>query len=290
MFSIKRLFPALAVAGTCAFLYRDVVAKLVRDWMTDDNYSHGFFVLPLALYFAWQRREEIAAAPLRPSFAGLLVIGGSLATLVAGTLGAELFLTRLSLVGVTVGTVLFVCGWTHLRLLAFPLAFLLLMIPLPAIIFNKIAFPLQLVASSFGEQALQTLGVPVLREGNVIILSHTSLEVVEACSGIRSLLSLLTMGIVYGHFSDSRPAVTAVLAAATVPIAILTNAIRVAGTGFAAQQYGPEVADGFLHTFSGWLMFVAAFAILIVVQQAVSRATSVLSPAPKTMRVGWEAS
>jgi exosortase len=290
MFASWRWASALAAAGTFAFLYRDVVSKLVHDWATDDNYSHGFFVLPLALYFAWRRRDELVKAPMRPSMFGLAIIGGSLVTLIAGTLGAELFLTRISLVGVAAGMVLFACGWTHLRLLAFPLAFLLLMIPLPAIVFNKIALPLQLIASSFGERALQILGVPVLREGNVIILSHTSLEVVEACSGIRSLLSLLTMGIVYGYFSDPRPAVTAVLAAATVPIAIFTNAVRVAGTGFAAQRFGPGVADGFLHTFSGWLMFVAAFAILIVLQIVISRAASLVSAPRGAMRVRWEAS
>lgn len=286
----KRVLSALAAAGTCAFLYRDVVVKLVHDWATDDNYSHGFFVLPLALYFAWQRRAEIARASARPTMLGLFVIAGALATLMAGVLGAELFLTRISLLGVVAGTVLFVFGWTHLKLLAFPLAFLLLMIPLPAIIFNKIAFPLQLVASAFGEQALQVLRVPVLREGNVIILAHISLEVVEACSGIRSLLSLLTLGIVYGHFTDPRPGVRVLLAVATVPIAILTNAIRVAGTGFAAQQFGPGVADGFLHTFSGWLMFLAAFAILAVVQIVVSRAASVIRPPVGAMGVRWEAS
>lgn len=286
----RRVLSALVAAGACTFLYRDVVARLIHDWMTDDNYSHGVFVVPLALYFAWERRAAVARASVNPTLLGLVVLVGSLVTLIAGTLGAELFLTRISLVGVLAGTVLFVYGWKHLRLLAFPLAFLLLMIPLPAIIFNKIAFPLQLMASSFGEQALRGLSVPVLREGNVIILAHTSLEVVEACSGIRSLLSLLTLGIVYGHFSDPRPGVRVVLAAATVPIAILTNAIRVAGTGFAAQQFGPGVADGFLHTFSGWLMFIAAFAILIVVQFVVSYAASMIRPTARAMRVGWEPS
>jgi exosortase len=211
-------------------------------------------------------------------------------TLIAGMLGAELFLTRISLVGVAAGTVLFVCGWRHLRMLAFPLAFLLLMIPLPAIIFNQVAFPLQLLASSFGEQALHALEVPVLREGNVIILPHTSLEVAEACSGIRSLLSLLTLGIVYGYFADSRASVRVLLAVATVPIAIFTNAIRVAGTGVAAHKFGAGVADGFLHTFSGWLVFVAAFAMLIALQIVVSRGASLIRPPQAAMRVRLEAS
>ncbi len=178
---------ALLVAAFGA-LYRDVLAKLVADWAADENYSHGFLIVPIALYFAWKRRHRLAALPSRPaSVAGLLLVAGSVAVLAAGVLGAELFLTRLSMLGVLAGAVLFLYGWNHLRVLAFPLAFLLLMIPIPAIIFNQIAFPLQLLASRFGELALDGAGVPVLREGNVITLANTTLEVAEACSGIRSL-------------------------------------------------------------------------------------------------------
>jgi exosortase len=181
-----------------------------------------------------------------------------------------------SFIGVLAGSIWFVCGSQHLRILLFPLAFLLLMIPLPAIIFNQIAFPLQLIASQFGTSALRVCDVPVLREGNVIVLANTTLEVVEACSGIRFLISLLTLGIVYGYFLDSRLWVRLVIAASTVPIAIVANGLRVAGTGVLAHFYGAEAAEGFLHTFSGWLVFVAAFTLLFVVAQLVKR----LAPAP----------
>src|SRR5262249_57047776 len=137
---------------------------------------------------------------IRPSAFGLVVLAGSVAVLLAGLLGSELFLSRISFIGALAGIVLFLFGWAHLRMLAFPLLFLLLMIPLPAIIFNQIAFPLQLLASRFGEVTLRALDIPVLREGNVISLATTQLEVAEACSGIRSLISLLTLGIVYGYF------------------------------------------------------------------------------------------
>src|SRR5207244_1888849 len=156
-----------------------------------------------------------------------------------------LFLSRISLLGVLAGMILFLFGWAHLRALAFPLAFLLLMIPLPAIIFNQIAFPLQLLASRAGEYAISAADIPVLREGNVLVLANTSLEVAEACSGIRSLISLLTLGIVYGYFTDRRTIVRVVLAASTIPIAIVTNGGRVAGTGIAANYFGPEAAQGF---------------------------------------------
>lgn len=269
---MTRPLAAAVLAGVAfAALFFDVGRKLVSDWATDDNYSHGFLVVPVALFLAWERRQALIAAARRPSGLGLVVIVGSLAVLTAGTLGAELFLTRVAIIGVLVGLVLFAFGWAHLRLLAFPLAFLLLMIPLPAIVFNQIALPLQLLASQVGEAGLRLFGVPVLREGNVMVLASTTLEVAEACSGIRSLISLLTLGIVYGYFMDSRAWVRWVLALATVPIAVFTNGLRVAGTGIAAHHYGPEAAEGFLHTFSGWLVFVSALALLFVVRELLSR-------------------
>ena len=184
--------------------------------------------------------------------------------LVAGMLGAELFLTRASMIVVLASAVLYLLGWKAFRVLLLPLAFLWLMVPIPAIIFNQIAFPLQLLASRVGEVTMSGVGIPVLREGNVIVLANTTLEVAEACSGIRSLISLLTLGIVYGYFTDRRPLVRATIALLTIPIAIVANAIRVAGTGIAAHFYGADAAEGFLHSFSGWLVFIAAFAMVFV--------------------------
>ena len=261
--------PLIGVLVSFAILYRDVIAKLVFDWEHDDNYSHGFLIVPIALYFAWERRERLLGAHRRPSVIGLVVLLGSIVTLVAGVLGAELFLTRVSIVGVVAGGVLYVLGWQHLRILTLPITFLLLMIPIPAIIFNQIAFPLQLQASRFGETALTLWNIPVLREGNVIVLANTTLEVAEACSGIRSLVSLLTLGVMYSYFTDERQWVRVVVTLSTIPIAILSNGLRVAGIGIAAHYYGGEVATGFLHTFSGWVLFVVAFVFLFAVMRAV---------------------
>ncbi len=272
-FSALSTIAALACA---TWLYLPVSRKLLHDWLNDDNYSHGLLIVPIAIFFAWERRERLRVALARHSVLGLAIVLGSLLVLAAGTLGAELFLTRISLIGTLVGTIVFVWGWQHLRILAFPVAFLLLMIPLPAIIFNQIAFPLQLIASQFGATAMQACAVPVLREGNVIVLANTTLEVAEACSGIRSLISLLTLGIVYGYFSDPRGWVRIAIAASTIPIAIVANGLRVAGTGVLAHYYGPEAADGFFHTFSGWLVFLVAFGMLFVVMLALRR----LSPPP----------
>jgi exosortase len=261
------------VAAVVAFLaaYWSVFAGLVNAWLHDDNYSHGILVVPLAAYFAWERRDTIRAAVSAPSMLGLIGVAAGLALLAAGLLGAELFLTRISILVSLAGAIAFIWGTRALRALTFPLGFLLLMIPLPAIIFNQIAFPLQLLASRVGEWTLNMANVPVLREGNVMILAHTTLEVAEACSGIRSLISLLTLGIVLGYFADRRTSVRLLIAAATIPIAIAANAARVAGTGIAAHYIGPEAAQGFFHAFSGWLVFVAAFLMMFLLTKLILR-------------------
>jgi exosortase len=278
----------MALAGmllvSFAVLYRNVILKLVNDWSIDENYSHGFLVAPIALYFVWERRQQILSIPVQPSLFGLAAVLVSMGLLVAGVLGAEIFTTEISMLGVIAGSVLFLGGWGHLRTLFFPIAFLLLMVPLPAIIFNQITFPLQLLASRFGESVLVMSQIPVLREGNIIHLANTSLEVAEACSGIRSLITLLTLGIVYGYFMDSRGWVRTALAVTTIPVAIIANGLRVAGTGVAAYHYGPEVADGFFHTFSGWLVFVSAFLMLFIMHRVLLwKFPGSIKPAPRPL-------
>jgi exosortase len=268
-FSARQLTAAGLIVAGLLVVYWQVLARLVDAWINDGNYSHGFLIVPLAAYFAWERRARLQAAERRPSALGLLVFALGIALLLAGLLGAELFVTRVSMLFAVAGIVLFLYGWRHLRILAFPLLFLLLMIPVPSIIFNQIAFPLQLLASRVGQAAISTANIPVLREGNVLVLANTSLEVAEACSGIRSLVSLLTLGIVYAYFIDRRLWVRLVIVASTVPVAILTNGARVAGTGIAAHYVGPEAAQGFFHEFSGWVVFVAAFGLILLIRRIV---------------------
>jgi exosortase len=251
------------------YLYSHVLIKLVHDWDTDDNYSHGFLIIPIALYFVWERRAKLKETARNPNNWGILLVFLSMAMLLAGVLASELFVARISILGTIAGIILFLFGWNHLKILLLPTAFLLLMIPIPAIIFNQIAFPLQLLASRFGEAALLICQIPVLREGNVINLANTSLEVAEACSGIRSLISLLTLGIVFGYFADSRIWVRIILALGTIPISIAANGMRVAGTGIAAHFYGPAAAQGFFHSFAGWSIFIAAFIMMFVLYKLI---------------------
>lgn len=276
----RTVLAVTAILAALVALYWQVFARLFDAWTNDGNYSHGWLIIPLAAYFAWERRGRLLAAPVRPSLFGLVVIVGSMGVLLAGLLGAELFLSRISIVGTVAGIVLFLYGWAHLRVLVFPLAFLLLMIPIPSIIFNQIAFPLQLLASQFGEFCMTTARIPVLREGNVLILATTTLEVAEACSGIRSLISLITLGLVFGYFSDSRVWVRTAIVASAIPVAIVANGMRVAGTGIAASWYGPKAAEGFFHDFSGWAVFAVAFVLMLAIHRLIVRLAPQRQPVP----------
>jgi exosortase len=266
-----RLAAVGLVLVALAIVYSSVISDLISAWSTDDNYSHGFFIVPLAVYFGWERRRAITSAPIRPSVNGAVVVAGSLLLLVGGILGAELFLARISILGTLAGAILFLFGWPMLRILSFPLAFMLLMVPLPAIIFNKIAFPLQLLASHVGEATVSAMDIPILREGNVLILANAKLEVAEACSGIRSLISLLALGIVFGYFVDQRAWVRTLIALSAVPVAILANGLRVAGAGVAAHNFGMAGVEGLFHEFSGWVVFVVAFLMMIAFQRILQR-------------------
>jgi len=249
------------------WLYASILGRLVAQWWSDPNFSHGFFVPAFALFVLWQDRSRLVSLPRSPSWWGLLIVAMALCVLVVGVLGAELFLSRLSLLLLLAGLVVFFLGWNYFRAVLFPWAFLILMIPIPAIIFNQITFPLQILASKVASGALPLCGVPVLREGNVIHLPAMPLEVAEACSGIRSLLSLATLAIIYGYLMETRQWVRVVLALASVPIAVAANSLRIVGTGLLVQYWDPEKAEGFFHTFSGWLIFVVSLVMLFLFHQ-----------------------
>jgi exosortase len=276
--SVQTIGAAAIVLAALLLVYWSVITGLIGAWSTDDNYSHGFFIVPLALYFAWERRGKIVSTPITPSLLGPVVVAGSLFLLIAGLLGAELFLSRVSILGTIAGAILFLYGWPMLRVLAFPLAFMVLMVPLPAIIFNKIAFPLQLLASHVGEKTISAMDIPILREGNVLILANTTLEVAEACSGIRSLVSLFTLGIVFGYFVDRRLWVRSTIALSAIPVAIMANGLRVASAGVAAQYFGSAGVEGLFHEFSGWVVFVLAFLMMFALQRLLHRVAPPSSP------------
>ena len=281
--SPERVWKPLVIAAAVVFVYWGVLARLGRFWWDDDDYSHGLLIPFVIGYILWLERGRLASIVPRPRVfwgAGTVVL--ALLMLWVGTAGAELFTQRTSLVLLLVGLVLYFHGWRLLRAVAVPLLLLALAIPIPTIVFNKVAFPLQLFASRCAVWAMRMFDIPVLREGNIIELyplgstTTKKLEVVEACSGIRSLMTLVTLAVVFAYFTSPSDdegqggrrferfralrAVLIVLAA--VPIAIITNAARVSGTGVLARYYGTQVADGFFHDFSGWVIYVVAFLLL----------------------------
>jgi exosortase len=292
----KKLWQGLAISFAIAFAYAIVLVKLAQDWWNDENYSHGLLIPLIIGYILWTQRDKLARATARPS---LLLGGGAillaLFSLWVGVAGAELYTQRLSLILLLVGTTVYFWGFNLLRLLLVPLSLLFLAIPIPAIVFNKIAFPLQLFASRCAVWSMTMMGIPVLRQGNIIELKPLNsfdtkkLEVVEACSGIRSLMTLITLAVVFAYFTHSPSGDppssgkrfgwirsywfwrSAIIVISAVPIAILTNAFRVSGTGVLAHYYGTAVADGFFHTFSGWAIYIVAFILLFGIGMILDR-------------------
>jgi exosortase len=262
----------LGVVGAAALaLYAPVVIKLAHDWAHDPNYAFGFLIPPLAAYLVWFNREKLRALPLRPSNWGIVFALGAGGVLLLGSLGAEQFLTRISLVLMVASLVVFLFGWEWLRQLVFPLAVLLLMIPPPEIIFNEISFPLQLAATRVAGSFLGLLGVPVYLEGNLIQLpNNMTLEIAVACSGVRSLMALFSAGVAYAYFLDKRATVRWILVASTIPIAVIANGVRIAGTGVLTYLVSEQAAEGYFHLFSGWVIFLSAFVMLVVVHKVVS--------------------
>jgi len=292
----KKLWQSLAISFAIAFAYATVLVKLFHDWWNDENYSHGLLIPLIIGYILWSQRDKLARVPARPT----LLLGGAaillaLLTLWAGVAGAELYTQRLSLILLLAGITVYFWGLSLLRLILVPLSLLFLAIPIPTIIFNKIAFPLQLFASRCAVWSMSVLGIPVLRQGNIIELKPLNsfdtkkLEVVEACSGIRSLMTLLTLAVVFAYFShspsDDPPDSgkrfgwlrsywfwrAVIIMVSAVPIAIVTNAFRVSGTGVLAHYYGTAVADGFFHSFSGWAIYIVAFIMLFGIGMVLDR-------------------
>lgn len=272
--------PWFLIGALLIAIYTRVLIKLVHDWYTMPDFSHGFVIPVFVGYLLWNQRKRLQRVPIRPTWAGVGCVALALLVLLTGIYGADLFLSRISLVLLLVGLVWTFAGTEMLRELALPLGVLLLAIPFPAIVFNRITFPLQLLASRVASAALPLFGVPVLREGNVIQLPAIQLEVAEACSGIRSLMTLFSVAVIYGYFAESSTLKRVILALASIPIAVAANAVRIIGTGICVQYWSPDKALGFFHEFSGWLMFVISTICLYFVHRLLSLLRPRTAPAP----------
>jgi exosortase A len=258
------LIPLFFFLAAFGLLYWKTVYGMVVEWCVDENYSHGFLIPLISGYLVWQKREEIQKTEAKPANLGILIFFAGLACCLVGNVAGESFTMRISLLVVLAGALLFCCGATLFKKLSFPFFYLVFMIPLPYILYDAVAFPLKLFVSKYSVEFLKIIGVPVYREGNVINLVNTSLEVADACSGIRSIVSLLAMAAALAYFAQKGWVRRTVLVALAVPIAMFANGIRVIGTGILATHFGAKVAEGFFHEFAGLVIFGIAMALLIL--------------------------
>jgi exosortase D (VPLPA-CTERM-specific) len=256
--------PGLIVLAALVFSYWGVIQKLVQQWLGSEDYSHGILIVPIAIYLIWERRRELKAADIRTDWRALPVLLFAVFVFIVGELGAELFTTRVSMLVFVVGLTWLLFGFQVLKILRFPLAFLFLMLPLPGFIYRNITFPLQLISTTGAVKFMHILGISAYQEGNVIDLGYTQLQVVEACNGLRFILPLFTLGVLFAYFGLKSVWKRILLVCGTIPIAIFANVFRIGTTGFIGRYWGPKAAEGFFHSFSGWAVFMLSVALFLV--------------------------
>jgi exosortase len=260
-----------AFIAAAASLYLPVIIGLARQWYEDPNAAYGCLVAGAAIFAIRQRRAALRAISLEGSWSGAFALAGAAALYLIGTLAADLFFLRVSLVAFCAATVWFVCGAAFVRALAVPLVLLLAAIPLPAAVVTQMTMPLQLAASQFAAGVLGAIGVDVVRDGNVLTLSYITLEVAEACSGMRSLVTLLALVAVYWGTCDAPLRRVLLLAAAALPVALAGNGLRVVFTALLASQMGVDAARGAIHDATGFVAFAVMCASLVAVHAAAAR-------------------
>ncbi len=256
---------ALILTGVFAALYSHAITTLIYDWSNNANFSHGFLIPFVAVYMVWHKKEILKTLEIKSSSAGIGVIVLGMLCYLAGTIGSELFVMRSSMIITISGMVIYLFGFQIFKAVLIPILYLIIMIPLPAIIWNKIAFPLQLFAANLSSGMVRLLGIPVLRDGNILHLANTSLEVVDACSGIRSLTSLLALSGAFAFIAPLGNFKKWVLFFSAVPIAVVVNIVRLTITAVMATYMGADAAQGFLHEMSGIVVFAVALALVYLV-------------------------
>jgi len=263
-----------ALAACVLMIYAPVLSHLARQWWDEPDYSHGFLVPLFSAYLLWRRRDTLRQVALRPSWMGMPILCASLCVLIAGSLGAELFLQRISLLGVIVGLIVWCWGWRMARATAFPIALLLLMIPLPGVVYYQLVFPLQIMATEIATWFLHVINLfPVLREGNILVLPSNRLEVAEACSGLRSLLSLLTITVIYAYLGERSNFIRWILCLLVLPIAVLGNAGRVVFAAISSELAGASTVEGWAHFLSGLFLFFFSTLLLLLCHALITKAS-----------------
>ena len=261
----------LALLALMALTYSTIVLSMVADWNNDPNYSHGFLVPLVSAYMVWQNWAQLKQMPVKPGNSGFILILFSVLMLVFGFAGTEYYTMRVSLIVLLSGIIIFFYGWGILKELSLPVGYLLFMVPLPYIVYDALAFPLKLMVAKFSVIALKLMGIAVIGEGNIIMFPQTVLEVADACSGLRSLMSLLALAVAFAVFTHTSNIKRTIIVISAVPIAIATNMLRVIVTGVLARYYGAAAAEGFFHEFAGMAVFALAMLFLFVFGAVLNR-------------------
>jgi len=267
----KHSFELLLLVLLLGAVYHSIVYEMILDWKKDDNYSHGFLVPFIAAYLVYMRKDDLLAAVVRPCNAGFAIIALGLGVLFLGWLGTEYFTMRSSLVIIMAGSVLYLLGWEVFKILLAPLCYLVLMVPIPYIIYDAAAFPLKLLVTKVSVLSMKALGIVVWQEGNILMFPNITLEVADACSGLRSIMSLLALGAAYAFVLHTKTRDRLILILSTLPIAVFTNCLRVIATGILAQYFGSAAAEGFFHEFAGLFVFGAAVVLFVALGTSLKR-------------------
>lgn len=272
MLSRQQTFVAMAaLLALWAVAYYPVVPEMVHTWFGHSDNSHGVLVPVISLYFLWAKQEQIARTPIQGSGWGLALLLAVSLFYVVSFLGGIAVFQRLALVVSLIAAVWACLGTQMLKCTAFPLFFLFFMIPVPDTLLSMVAFPLQLVATKISADMIQMCQIPVYREGNMLYFVQTQLEVAEACSGIRSIMSLSILSVVFAYISTGNWWRKAALILSAIPVALVANILRVTATGILAHFFGDQVARGFLHEFSGLVVFFFGMVIIFGIYVLLNR-------------------
>jgi len=259
--SLMVKFSVLVALWIVSFI--PVFPRLVYTWLNHADNSHGILVPLISLFFVWQKRGDLKAAKISSSNWGAFILSASMFLYLLGLASGTEIISRTMVVFSLIGLLLFNLGKEVVKILFFPLLFLLFMIPVPIALQSAVAFPLQLFATKISFFFIQALSIPVYQEGNMLYFAHAQLEVAEACSGIRSISAFTVLSVVFAYLLDKGWSRRIVLLASAIPLAMFTNIIRITGTGILAHFYGSKIADSFLHEFSGIVVFAFGFILFL---------------------------
>ncbi len=262
---------AILPSATFVFLFFPVLVGLVKTWNEDPNYAHGYLIPFISLYIVWKKFPVLKKIPLVRGIGGVVVLIVGILIYLLAAIGHSFTLTRLTILIILPGVVMFALGWPLFQKVWFPLAYMVFMIPLPELLYNTISLPLKSLVTIVSVDTLQLLGVSVFREGNVIVLPNIVLEVADACSGIRSLISLIALSVIIAWFTQDKVSLRAIVALSAIPVSVFANSIRVILTGILVTVIGKKVAEGFFHEFAGLVIFLFSMMIVIGVANFIKR-------------------